>query len=227
MNDLKKKHKHGKAEITGSSLHSGIPACIWHAATLFIITTVGLICYANTFIVPFILDDVTSILTNPLVKYFDFRLKSRILGDLSFALNYRLHGLDLPGYHVVNLLLHLLNAGMVYLLVQMIFSTPLLLGFDGEKTANRPAASMLIGLGAALIFVSHPLQTQAVTYLAQRVAVLATTFYLGALLCYAGSRLSVKRITAAGTVADFPAAGNGRSLDQGKCGHRPSGDSAL
>ena len=57
---------------------------------------------------------------------------------------------------------------------------------------------MMIGLGAALIFVSHPLQTQAVTYLAQRVAVLATTFYLGALLCYAGSRLSGKRITAAG-----------------------------
>lgn len=191
----KDRNKLRQAEHSQNSAHLNF---IKHFLSIFSILIVGIICYANTFNVPFILDDVTSILTNPLVKDFDFRLKSRILGDLSFALNYRLHGLDLPGYHLVNLLLHLLNAGLVYFLVQVIFTTPLLQNFDGEKTAHRPAAAMMIGLGAALIFVSHPLQTQAVTYLAQRVAVLATTFYLGALLCYAGSRLSSKRITAAG-----------------------------
>jgi len=173
------------------------PVIGWHLLAVMVILAAGIICYADTFNVPFVLDDVTSILTNPLVKEFDFRLKSRILGDLSFALNYRLHGLDLSGYHVVNLLLHLLNAGLIYLLVQIIFSTPLLQGFAEEKNGSRPAVPLLIGLGAAIIFVSHPLQTQAVTYLAQRVAVLATTFYLGALLCYAGSRLSGKRIIAA------------------------------
>ena len=196
----KQLRKEQKKQLPVSSpvqAHANLPVFVWHLLSVMAVFAVGTICYANTFQVPFILDDVTSILTNPLVKEFDFKLKSRILGDLSFALNYRLHGLDLPGYHVVNLLLHLLNAGMVYLLVQMIFATPLLKGFDGEKSAHRAAATVVIGLGAALIFVSHPLQSQAVTYLAQRVAVLATTFYLGALLCYAGSRLSGKRITAA------------------------------
>jgi Flp pilus assembly protein TadD len=174
-----------------------VPVSARHLLAVIVLLFVGTICYANTFSVPFILDDVTSILTNPLVKDFDLKLKSRILGDLSFALNYRLHGLDLAGYHVVNLLLHLLNAAMIYSLVQVIFATPLLRGSVGDEKDNRSTAAMMIGLGAALIFVSHPLQTQAVTYLAQRVAVLATTFYLGALLCYAGSRLSARRSTAA------------------------------
>lgn len=195
---LRKEQKKQRLASRPAQDNADLPLLVWHLLAVMALLVVGTFCYANTFQVPFILDDVTSILTNPLVKEFDFKLKSRIIGDLSFALNYRLHGLDLPGYHFVNLLLHLLNAGMVFLLVQMMFSTPLLKGFDGERTAHRPITSLMIGLGAALIFVSHPLQTQAVTYLSQRVAVLATSFYLGALLCYTGSRLSVNRINASG-----------------------------
>jgi len=171
---------------------------VGHLCVVIAILFFGAFCYANTFDVPFVLDDVTSILTNPLVKSFDFRLKTRILGDLSFALNYRLGGLETTGYHAVNLLLHLLNAVFVYVLVQLIFRTPSMSGLSGGETGRYAPAPVLIGFGAAALFVTHPLQTQAVTYLAQRVAVMATFFYLGAVLCYACSRLSRKPMASAG-----------------------------
>ncbi len=37
-------------------------------------------------------------------------LKSRYIGYLTFALNYKLHGFNVFGYHVVNLAIHLINA---------------------------------------------------------------------------------------------------------------------
>lgn len=172
------------------------PALI-HGGILAVIMLCGLACYATSFDVPFVLDDVTSILTNPQVHAFRFTLKPRILGELSFALNYQANGLDPAGYHVVNLLLHLVNAIFVYLLVQLLCRTPLATGTEKHSPGHDPVLPRLIGFGAALLFVSHPLQTQAVTYIAQRVAVLAAFFYLGALLCYAASRLSGKRTTAA------------------------------
>ncbi len=196
------KKRAGKSVATAAKSAAGpamaLSPAVFHLLSIFCILTAGGLVYANSFAVPFVLDDVTSILTNPLVKNFDFRLKTRILGDLSFALNYQLGGFEVAGYHVVNLLLHLLNACLVYSLVQMIFRTPLLAGIAGEKPGQESSAPVTIGFVAALIFVTHPLQTQAVTYLAQRVAVMATSFYLGALLCYAGSRLSSRRPAATG-----------------------------
>ena len=65
-----------------------------------LILVAGFLCYANSFTVPFVLDDVTSILVNPNIADPAFVLKPRFLGELSFALNYQLHGVALPGYHL-------------------------------------------------------------------------------------------------------------------------------
>ena len=153
-----------------------VASFLWPLLAVFTIVTAGLLAYANTFTVPFVLDDVTSVLTNPLVKSFSLRLKPRILGDLSFALNYRLHGFELAGYHAINLGLHLMNACLVYLLVVLMFRTPVLSGYESSSPQAGPSTCRVIAFAAALIFVSHPIQTQAVTYIAQRVAVMATTF---------------------------------------------------
>ncbi len=192
----KREQKSKSGEKAISSGLQVLPGWAVHFSALVVVLFAGLFSYSNSFGVPFVLDDVTSILTNPLVKQFDFRLKTRIFGDLSFALNYQMGGLNPAGYHVVNLGLHLLNAGLVYLLVQMIFRTPLLRDLFTNQHKNYLNPSMFIGFGAALLFVTHPLQTQAVTYVAQRVAVMATSFYLGSLICYAASRLSAKRAAA-------------------------------
>lgn len=172
------------------------PPAIRHLLAVFAITFVPLICYSNSLTVPFVLDDVTSILTNPLVKQFDFSLKTRIIGDITFAFNYWMGGFESLGYHAVNLILHVLNALLVYLLVQLIFMTPLMEGREGTISLQEPSIPVFIGFGAALIFAAHPLQTQAVTYTAQRVAVLAASFYLGAVLSYGFSRISASRTLA-------------------------------
>jgi tetratricopeptide (TPR) repeat protein len=155
-----------------------------------IIITLGLLVYSNTFSSPFVFDDEINIVANPINKdlgYFarpssakSFRgpveypaLLKRYMGHLSFALNYRLHGLDVTGYHVVNLAIHLINGGLVYLLVVLTFRTPRL-----ENSQLRQSAGG-IALMSALLFVCHPVQTQAVTYIVQRLASMAAMFYLG------------------------------------------------
>lgn len=155
-----------------------------HLLPGILILVSGFLCYANSFTVPFVLDDVTSILVNPNIAAPAFVLKPRLFGELSFALNYHLHGFALPGYHLLNLVFHLFCSLLVYLLVITLFRTPLLSGVTDENPDRS------IACAAALLFVAHPLQTAAVTYLAQRVTLLAALFYLAAVLLYLRSRLS-------------------------------------
>ncbi len=156
---------------------------------VLLIVFLAVLGYSNTFHVPYIFDDVWSIVENPKIRDLHFFLETdairstRYLGFLTFALNYAVHELDVTGYHVVNLAIHIINASLVYLLVLLTLRTPRM----------RNGASSLVSLlplGAALLFVSHPLQSQAVTYIAQRFASLATLFYLLCLVLYIRSRLS-------------------------------------
>jgi Flp pilus assembly protein TadD len=84
---------------------------------------------------------------------------------------------------------HLANALLVYLLVSLAFRSPPFA--DGRaRPGGREQAGPLVALFAALLFACHPLQTQAVTYVTQRFASLATLFYLLASALYAACRLS-------------------------------------
>ena len=86
-------------------------------------------------------------------------LKTRYIGYLSFAVNYQIHGFNVYGYHLFNLAIHLLNALLVYLFILLPFNTPFLKASFLKKNSN------LIALFSALLFVSHPVQTEAVTYI--------------------------------------------------------------
>jgi tetratricopeptide (TPR) repeat protein len=91
------------------------------------------------------------------------------------------------GYHIVNIGIHIINALLVYCLVLLSFRS---LGVKGAGDEGRFA-----GWGAllcSLLFVSHPVQTQAVTYIVQRFASLATLFYLLSLVMYIKWRLQLE-----------------------------------
>jgi hypothetical protein len=167
---------------------------------LFILL-ICLIAYSNTFEVPFHFDDRPVIVENPIIKNLNYfsspstakNLKGhfnystfirRYIGYLTFALNYRLHGLDVYGYHVLNLLIHILNSLLLYVFVILTFRTPY---FSGSPLKD---SSRYIAVFSALIFAAHPLQTQAVTYIWQRVTSLATLFYLLSLVMYMRARMS-------------------------------------
>src|SRR6185369_6215470 len=154
---------------------------------LFLIIVIGAVVYGNTLGVPFVLDDVTSIYGNPIVRGFKPSFKPRVVGDLSFALNYRLGGVDVTGYHIVNLLIHLINGGLVYCLVSFLLKTPF---FPAERKTED---SRLVALFTALLFICHPVQTQAVTYISQRVASLATLFYLCTIVIWLVARHAATR----------------------------------
>ena len=162
---------------------------------ILIIALMAFCVYSNTFHVPFIWDDLTSIIENPVIHDMDnFFLNAsgyeynprRFLGYLPFALNYRIGGLDVIGYHVFNLAVHIINALLLYSLVLLTFRTP------GLKTSSLSPNAGLFGLCAALLFVVHPLQTQAVTYIVQRFTSLTALFYLLSLCLYARWRLALE-----------------------------------
>ncbi|MBI4365185.1 MAG: tetratricopeptide repeat protein [Deltaproteobacteria bacterium] len=161
------------------------------AVVLLLLSLLAVLCYAHTFSAPFLFDDDRNIVDNPAIRHLWKALDlsgSRYIGYLSFALNYRFGGLDPFGYHLVNLLIHVANGFLVYWLILLLCEavrqlrppTP----FHGATSAGP-----WIALSAACLFVVHPIQTQAVTYIVQRFASLVTLFYLLAVVCYVKWRL--------------------------------------
>jgi protein O-mannosyl-transferase len=95
----------------------------------------------------------------------------RPLVNLSLALNYAWSGLDVTGYHVFNLTVHLL-AGLA--LWGLLRRTLRRCGL--ESVANRRAEE--IAAAAALLWLVHPLQTESVICIVQRNELLAGLFLL-------------------------------------------------
>jgi len=148
-----------------------------------------LLCYGHTLDVPFYLDDNNSLRGNEAIQQVDLGTlwglyAARIVGYLTFALDYAVHGYSLTGYHLVNILIHVLATFMAYQVALALLKTPRL-----ESMANEQAI-LWLPLITALIFAIHPLQIQAVTYIVQRLASLVALFYLSSLYCYLQFRLS-------------------------------------
>jgi tetratricopeptide (TPR) repeat protein len=176
---------------------------------VLVIAIAVFIAYSNAFEIPFQLDDIDNIVNNPAIKearyftdpswidsventdVFDKPLfKTRYIGYLTFAANYALHGLNVRGYHLVNLLIHAANAVLLYWIIILTFRTPGFPRGDEKERFFFAAPRDFIALFTALLFAVHPVQTQAVTYIVQRFTSLATMFSLLALIMYIQFRLS-------------------------------------
>lgn len=152
---------------------------------------IGFVAYSNTLQVPFLFDDEGSIqLNNGVHGISNFMnggyryLPNRVFGYLTFAINYQLSGLNVASYHIVNLTVHILTTFLLYRFVQLTFMTPFL-----RETLTRSQINVYAFLVAAL-FISHPVQTQAVTYIVQRLTSLSSMLYLASLVCYIQWRLT-------------------------------------
>ena len=149
-----------------------------------IISAAVLAVYINAVDAPFVLDDPNVVERN--IKLRDisnfFNIKelfgARPLVNLSFALNYRIAGLEVEIFHISNFLIHILNAILVFFLARLVFT--LSLPEETENFSTRCAAPFF----AAALFALHPIQSQAVIYISQRAALLACFFYLLAVICY-------------------------------------------
>ena len=180
----------------GAGKGSLAPLLDSRAVQVLLILMAGLVAYGNTLHVPFVFDDHSSIVDNPVIRHLDNFLSGadgyrynprRFMGYLTFALNYRFGGLDVTGYHIANLCIHLAASLLVYLFILLVMQTPCMKGSRFVPHARRMA------LMCGLLFAVHPVQTQAVTYIAQRFASLACLFYLLTMVLYGAGRLRQAR----------------------------------
>lgn len=151
------------------------------AILLLLLATV--LVYGNSLGGSFHYDDVPPIIETPAIhdlgNWFEIITAQRGLSMMSFAVNYAIGGFDVTGYHLFNLLVHAVNAVLVYLLCCSLLIDSRI--EFGDSSRIRPTATPFF---AALFFAVHPLQTQAVTYIAQRMESLAAMFILAGLLCF-------------------------------------------
>jgi len=161
-----------------------------HLLSVVLISALAIIIYSNTFDASFHFDDTPSIVENYAIHRFDIGAilssSSRPVLDITFALNYYFGKLNVFGYHLVNLFLHMANGILLYfilfLTINRINPTSATNPINSINTTNPTNSinpiNFRIPLYASLIFIAHPIQTQAVTYIVSRSSVLATTFYL-------------------------------------------------
>jgi protein O-mannosyl-transferase len=151
---------------------------------------VTLFLYYPTLNYPFHYDDYHNIVENPHIKNIediplfleglkDYSRWFRALPSLTLALNYHLHRLEVFGYHLINLLLHLASGILVYFISRHLLD----LAIDrrekdtaaGTLSRNRVP---LLSLFAALVFIVHPVQINTVTYIVQRNEGMCAFFFL-------------------------------------------------
>jgi len=140
----------------------------------------GAAAYFNSFRGIFVFDDKGSILENTAIRHLwplgpIFR-GPRPVVDLTFAANYALGDLHVTGYHLVNLVVHLLAALTLFGIVRRTLSLPSL----AERFGSAASA---LALAVALLWMVHPLQTESVTYIVQRAESLMGLLYLLTLYC--------------------------------------------
>ena len=174
-----------------------------------IIILIAFLSYFNTFSNAFHFDDYSYILHNVEFKIYDDIIKdiirtctnneefekilypcfsightlenflNRSIVLATLHLNHSLDGFNVFGFHVFNLLVHLLTSFLIFLFVkETLFIN------KHFKIMNKYNLKLNIPLIAALLFAVHPINTQAVTYITGRTTALAVCFYMASFLFF-------------------------------------------
>jgi tetratricopeptide (TPR) repeat protein len=160
------------------------------------------IAYCNSLTASWHLDDISNIVRNEKIHLGQIDSDSltdalfagttgkiyRPVPMVSFALNWYFGGVDVVGYHIVNIVIHCINGFLLYLVIVQLLRTPRLSGIYTESEVYWAAFL------ASIFWALNPVQTQAVTYIVQRMASMAGMFYLFGIYLF----LRYKTTTSAG-----------------------------
>jgi Flp pilus assembly protein TadD len=163
---------------------------------LSLLAVIIVLIYTPSLTTPFIFDDISNIRDNPHIRIPSLSLKNltwagfhspivnRPVANISFALNYYIHGYNPVGFHVVNVLIHIATGFFLYFLAKATLSTP----------ALKDSYSQFgwIPFFTVFIWLVHPIQTQSVSYLVQRMNSLAAMFYVLSMLLYVRFRMTAR-----------------------------------
>lgn len=157
------------------------------------LATLGILVYSNILEVPFCFDDAHNIQQNPHIRLTKLRLgnlagaafnspmSNRPIANLSFALNYYFHQYDVTGYHMISIVIHIITGILLYFFLK----TTLGVLPPCSKTEHNSSVAFY----TVLIWLVHPIQSQSVTYVVQRMNSLAAMFYILSFLLYTKGRL--------------------------------------
>jgi len=157
------------------------------------------ISYANTLYSPFVLDDMHSFVEEPNLYVHDFSFesfsklsdtffgKTRIIPLITFSINHYMSKGQMPIYHITNILIHLFATLVVYWFIRTLFRTPV------GTSALRGIPAAYFSFFVAALWALNPVQTNAVTYIVQRMTSISALFYIASLTLYVKGRLATTR----------------------------------
>jgi tetratricopeptide (TPR) repeat protein len=171
----------------------------WPRWALLVVIAAAALAYSNSLSGPFVFDDIHAIVENPHLRGLwpladalaappQSTVAGRPVVSLSLALNYAAGGLDVRGYHLVNVALHVLCGLLLYGIVRR----TLLRGPCAAGSGRRAGG---FALACALLWAVHPLNTETVNYVVQRTESIMALFYLLTLYCAVRAAASARPAT--------------------------------
>jgi tetratricopeptide (TPR) repeat protein len=153
-----------------------------HYVSLIALLLMIVAAYSNAMTGAFLFDDFGAISENKSIQAIwplsqslwapkDAPTAGRPVVNFSFALNYAAGGLNVFGYHLVNLFIHCLNTG---LLLSLCYRSLMNLGWN----RNQPKFAWGGAASIAALWALHPIQTESVTYVTQRTELMMAFFLL-------------------------------------------------
>ncbi len=142
--------------------------------------------YLNALDNPFVYDDFRTVLNNPSIEDVSavsaivYREVSRPVVNFSYALDRAIFGGSLIGYHITNVLLHMLNVLLIFQLARRTVEDQR--SRVAVAPGRLPLRATVVAFMVAAPFGLHPMMTEAVGYISGRSEVLCGTFFLAALL---------------------------------------------
>jgi protein O-mannosyl-transferase len=173
------------------------------AAAIAVIVLATLVAYHNSLSGALIFDDSSAITHNPSIRALwplkdvlmppaECTVAGRPLANLTFAINYAFGGVGVRGYHITNLLFHVLSALTLFGIVRRTLAfIPRGLVAAQQSSVELVNQSLFIARAVAGLWAVHPLLTESVSYISQRTEVLMSLCYL--LTLYSFIRASESR----------------------------------
>lgn len=155
-----------------------------------IIFLLGLLIYQNSFKNEFQFDDTIAInaslkfdsLYSGLPFWSKINIKHRPVSKYITNFNYSISGKNTISYHIFNTIIHIIASLFVFLIIQLILNN------SNHLREDIKSKGKIFALICALLFLTHPVQTNSVTYIIQRMASLAGMFYLMSFYFYLKAR---------------------------------------
>ncbi len=162
------------------------------------------ITYSNTIDASWHFDDINNIVDNRPLHLTEFSFENikktffaswdgkgklyRPVACLSLAINYYFGGAEVAGYHAVNLIIHYFSACFLFLFMANTLRLPLL-------TPEFQSKAYFIALLSTAFWAVNPVQTQAVTYVVQRMTAMSGVFCIMAMYFFVKGKGSLGKST--------------------------------